>query len=130
MSHLVNAPLKIKSISDLEKAVKVFGCTLEKATRFTSYQGEHNQCEYRIAVPGARWHIGVVKQKEGQYALSWDSFGGQGRMHADKFGANLGELSKEYTAQVCMTQARKKIGWTVMRKRLPNGKLQLRMVHA
>jgi len=31
---------------------------------------------------------------------------------------------------VVTTQARKKIGWTVVRKRLANGRLQLRMVHA
>lgn len=130
MSHLWQAPLRILSITDLEKAVKTFGCTLEKAEVFTSFQGTNNKCDYRINVPGSAWHVGVVKQKEGHYALSFDSYGRQGQMHTEKFGNNLSLLSQEYTAQVCLTQAKKKFGWSVVRKRLPNGKLQLRMVHA
>lgn len=132
MSHLMNAPLKILSIPDLEKAVKIFGGILEKSGVFTSYQGRSNPCEYRIKVPNSAWDIGVVKQKDNTYALSWDPYGEGGpHNHQKTFGKNLGGLSQEYTAQVCITQAKKKgLGWSVIRKKLKNGKLQLRMVHA
>ena len=53
-----------------------------------------------------------------------------GQKLVKQFGEGLKKLSEEYTAQVVLTQARKKIGWSVVRKRLPNGRLQLRMVHA
>lgn len=127
MSHLISAKLKVTSIHDLKKSVEVFGATLEEAKTFNSYIVEN--CDYRIKLPGCSYQIGVRQQKEGHYTLHYDTYS-DGRKLIQKFGENLGKLTQEYAAQVCMTQAKKTFGWTVVRKTLPNGKLQLRMVHA
>jgi|GEM_PF-2259780 len=135
MSHLLTAPLRIKSIPDLRRAAQALGGELEESAVFTSYEGEYNKCNYRIKLPGVRYQIGIQLQKHGTYAMAHDPFGYQNSIHdghklVEKFGEGLRKLSEEYTAQVVTTQARKKIGWTVVRKRLKNGRLQLRMVHA
>lgn len=137
MSHLINAPLKIKSIPDLRRAAAALGGELEEFHEFNSYTGAHNKCQYRIKVPGVNYQVGVIKEGS-TYVLQHDPFGGDSPLyqHHDghklvrQFGPGLKKLCEEYTAQVVTTQARKKIGWSVVRKRLPNGRLQLRMVHA
>jgi len=138
MSHLIASTLKIKSIPDLRRAAQALGGELEESLVFTSYQGNDNPCEYRIKVPGVNYQIGITLQKDGTYIMQHDPFGGDspnygcndGHKLVNQFGEGLRKLSEEYTAQVVTTQARKKIGWTVVRKRLANGRLQLRMVHA
>jgi len=137
MSHLVSAPLRIRSIPDLKRAAQALGGELEESAVFTSYQGERNKCNYRIKLPGVNYQVGIVRDGD-VYLMQHDPFGGDGPQWGDndghklvaKFGKGLSKLSEEYTAQVVTTQARKKIGWTVVRKRLKNGRLQLRMVHA
>jgi len=133
MSHLINAPLRIKSIPDLRRAAQALGGELEESEVFTSYTGEYNKCNYRIKVPNTRYQIGIVQQGD-SFVMQHDPFDSgpyhDGGKLVAKFGRGLSKLSEEYTAQVVTTQARKKIGWTVVRKRLSNGRLQLRMVHA
>jgi len=133
MSHLIQSVLQVKDIESLRKAAKILGGELEQSKVFTSYTGEFNPCEYRIKLPGVNYQVGIVREGSA-FLLSHDPFGGYGRHDGHKlvaaFGNGLSKLSEEYTAQVVTTQARKKIGWTVVRKRLKNGRLQLRMVHA
>lgn len=128
MSHLTTAQLKVTSISDLTKAVKVFGGVLEEANQFNSYNVEH--CNYRIKIPGCSYQIGVRQdQKTGHYTLHYDTYS-DGHRLVDKFGQNLGKLTQEYGVQRVMSAAKLQRGWRMIRKKLANGKVQLRMQHA
>ncbi len=127
MSHLTTAQLKVTNISDLTKAVRVFGGVLEEANTFRSYNTEH--CNYRIKLPGVSYQIGVRQQKDGTYTLHSDTYS-DGRMLVEKFGMDLGKLKQEYGVQRVMSAAKLQRGWRFVRKKLPNGKIQLRMQHA
>ncbi len=134
MSHLVSASLKILDIAALRAAVLEFGGQLTEKKTFTSYEGESNKCDFCIALPGVRYNVGVIKDKAGHYVLSHDPFGYSNSSHdghklVNTFGTGLSKLQKSYVAQTVMKQAKLQRGWTVVRKELPNGKLQLRMQH-
>jgi len=127
MSHLMTAQLRVTSIKDLTKAVAVFGGVLEEARTFNSYIEEH--CDYRIKIPGCTYQIGVRQQKDGTYTLHYDTYS-DGRKLVEKFGQDLGKLKQEYGVQRVMSAAKLQRGWRFVRKKLPNGKIQLRMQHA
>ena len=134
MSHLISSTLKIRSIPDLKRAAQALGGELEESAVFTSYEGKDAcRCNYRIKLKGVNYQVGIVEQPDKTFVMQHVPFNcgwHDGGKLVEKFGVGLSKLSEEYTAQVVTTQARKKIGWTVVRKRLKNGRLQLRMVHA
>ncbi len=132
MSHLISAPLKILDLEALRKAAAELGGTLEQSKVFTSYDGPNNACEYRIVLPGVRYQVGIIRDKD-HYVLSHDPFGyDESRGHdghklVEKFGSGLGRLCQSYTAQVLKAKAKAR-GWTCVQKTLPSGKLQLQMM--
>lgn len=127
MSHLTTAAVKVTNINDLKKAAATFGATLEEAKSFNSYNTEH--CNYRIKLPGCSYQIGVRENQKGVYTLHYDTYSSGARL-VEKFGNNLGKLTQEYGVQRVISAAKLQRGWRMVRKKLPNGKIQLRMQHA
>ena len=132
MSHLLTSTIQIKDIEALRSAATALGGQLEQSKVFTSYTGDNNPCEYRIKLPGARYQVGVQKQKEG-YLLSHDpySYGSQHDGHKLKaaFGTALIKLQQQYAKHATMNAARKQ-GWFCREKKLENGGIQLQLVRA
>src|SRR6266576_2990078 len=88
MSHLVQSKVLIKDIDALRRAALSFGAQFAEKNTFHSYQGE-SKCDFVIALPTVKYEVGVIKQKDGSYALSHDPFGGDS-ISSQKYGGHDG----------------------------------------
>lgn len=132
MSHLTSGTVVLKDIAALTDAVRESGCQIEQRKTFVAYT--QGQCEYAIKLPGVRYEIGVVKQKDGSFTLAYDpytyeSHGHDGKKLTDKFGDKLCLLQQCYNKHAVIRQARAK-GMIVRQSAGNDGSIRLQLMTA
>ena len=142
MSHVTTIDVQVKDLDALEAACKELGLELVRGKTtykwFGQFMGDSalppgmtkdqlGKCQHAVRVPGndRAYEVGVVQQPDGTFRLAWDAWsGGYGLM--ERVGDNCGRLVQSYAAQVATKQARKQ-GYSVQRKVLADGKIQLQL---
>ena len=122
MSHIVGIELEIKSLKALEKACKRLGCELVIDQKKHTYYYGQGDCDHAIRVPGASYEVGVVKNDNKGFNLTWDNYSTGGLTHV--LGQNAGMLKQAYGIEQAKAAARLK-GFSVTEKKLENNEIQL-----
>lgn len=82
MSHFTTVETKVNSLSALAKACEKLGYAFTQGdVEVTNYYHQRQRAQAKIAIPGARFEVGVVREsgEEESYALvaDWDMLGGE-----------------------------------------------------
>lgn len=138
MSHVSSIDLEINDLQALEKMCKEMGLTFVKDkktyTWYGRFMGDYplakgmkvedlGKCSHAIKVPGSAYEIGVCKQKDGTFRLTYD-FWGPGKIISDKLGHDLEKLKQMYATNKIEIEAKRK-GYTTQRKKLSNGSMMV-----
>lgn len=104
MSHIATAKVVIKSLRDAKNAAKRLGGVLhENVKKYTWYEGK-SSCDAMIEFPGARYSVGLIKQKDGTYSLNFDAWASGGL--TPFIGHNGGKFSQAYAVEAAKRMAR------------------------
>lgn len=147
MSHIVDIGVVIKDLDALAAAAEEFGATLVRHVPTYKWYGRSvgdyplpagfraedlGKCEHIIKLPGAEYEIGIVRRPGTQhhavpeYTLLYDFWGiGKGQPLKAKFGDNLINLTRTYTAHTAAAAYTARTGRQPTRERLPNGTIRL-----
>lgn len=117
MSHISKIEIQINDLEALKQACKKLDIEfVRNQNRFIWYNGEA-KCDHVIRVSGAKYEIGVIKNKN-TFELHWDNwiYGGL----TEKLGENASRLKKEYSIARVKNEAKKK-RYTVSERKIANG---------
>lgn len=123
MSHISKIELTIKDLTALKKACKTLGIEFKENQKTYQWYGKFmydtplpeglkvedlGKCDHAIRVPGSKYEIGVIKQKEG-FRLIFDYYGRSGGIIEDTCGGrNLGKIKQQYTLETIKAECFKK----------------------
>jgi hypothetical protein len=108
MSHISKIELEVKDLGILSQACGRLGLQFIRAQRTFKWYGKDGRCDHAIKLPGARYEIGIAKDK-GRYELLCDYFDPE---IEKAIGQKGGLLKQAYAAEKTKTEARRK-GYTV-----------------
>lgn len=124
MSHLVEGKIKITNLNVLKKTCKDLG--LEFKENCNVLRGYVNDsCDHAIEVPGAKYNIGVRKEKDGSYSLVYDNWAPGGLTQV--LGEDLRKLTQKYSENLVRDSLK---GWSITKQNLPDGTIVLRCIRA
>lgn len=143
MSHVTSVSMQIRDLNALKQACARMGAIFVQDQKTYAWYGRSvgdfpipqgmteadlGKCNHAIRVPGVRYEIGVVKQKDGTYSLAYDFYGTggghDGQKLKEKFGDGLGKLKQAYAVAAAKLKA-KAMGWMCHETTLPNGTIKL-----
>lgn len=118
--------MKIKNLYALGDACKQLGTVeLRDQQTFKTYNGARNKCDKAIVVKdnSQAYEVGVIKQTDGTYELSWDSFMGAGGL-VEAVGKDCNKIKQEYALAVA-ARDRRSLGYQVHRVENKDGSVLL-----
>ncbi len=123
MSHISKIELEVKDLGVLSQACTRLGIELIRGQKHFKWYGKTASCDHAIKVPGAKYEIGVIKQK-GRYDLSCDFYD---RTIEKVIGRQAGLLKQAYAVAKTKIEARKK-GYSVLEQNTDTGvRLHIRL---
>ena len=150
MSHITDVKLKIHDLEALREAADACGFDFREGQKTHAWygrfmrdsaegmevartRGEQNmgKCDHALRSKDHQagdYEVGVVREDDGSYLLSFDSWG-PGRKLEAAAGAGLSKLKREYAAATAMKKARTTLGrhgFTVSRENLPGNRIRVR----
>jgi len=121
MSHISTLKVSIQphDITALQNAAAALGGTLNMTATTFHWYHKDDPCDMRIEFPGQRYHVGVIKGKDGNYELKFDAYEGLGKLIG-----NGGEiLTQNFAAEKIQAKARAR-GYGVQRE-TQDGKIRM-----
>jgi hypothetical protein len=122
MSHIAKINLEVKDLDCLKKSCKELGLQFIEGQKdykwFGRFVGDSpmpkgltaeqlGHCDHAIAVPGASYQVGVIKNKNSNsFTLHCDEWSAGGLPRV--LGKGAGKLKQEYTRQVTLKAAKMK----------------------
>lgn len=140
MSHVVEAPVRITDLTALSLAAAELGGKLvEGVTSYVWYgrwvgdspmpQGmtkdDLGKCDHVIRFPGIQYEVGVRKQVDGSYSLTYDWWHSGGLKN--KLGTEAGPLAQSYAKHKTLREVQRLGGRYVSSTKLEDGTLRLQV---
>ena len=136
MSHVESVSTVLTDLKAVKAACARLGVEFREGQTTYGWYGTHvgdhplpkgvtkeelGTCEHAIRVPGGKYEVGLMKNKEGKgWKLAYDFWGTEGRKLLTAFGQNMNKLVDTYSAEAIKLKA-KAHGWSCVEKTTANG---------